>query len=135
VEEAHAAAVAGEADTAYVGVDPDRDVTERGQLLPVCVGCLSPSHMADLTAWRPHQKASKQDRVASVEAGREDREGCFRSAVCTTHALTRRVLSGYWDKKKAEKTSGTNNKEKLKTKPYLMARQSARVRAKLNMSM
>ena len=50
-----------------MGVDPDRDV-----------------NAADLEAWKPRKKSTKEDRIAAVEAGREDREG-------------------YWEKKKREK--------------------------------
>jgi protein SDA1 len=84
---------------AYAGVDPDRDVAA-----------------ADLEAWKPRKKASKAERIAAVEAGREDREG-------------------FWEKKKREKESGTTNKEKLRMKPFLMARQSMRLRAKKELSM
>ena len=97
-EEAHAESVS-HGGVVYKGIDPDRDV-----------------EAADLSAWKPRKKSSKEERVEAIKEGREDRED-------------------YWTKKKRDKDSGSSNVDKLRNKPYQMSKQSGNVKAKQALSM
>lgn len=71
---------------------------------------------ADLRGWSKRQRQSKEERIEKADAGKE-------------------TWTSRWERERAEKDSGSRNVDKLKNKPFLMTKQSARVRAKLSLSM